>query len=201
MWCKRCDYALWNLPSRVCPECGEPFKPSEFEFVPNTVEFCCPHCEQPYYGATPKTGHLEPREFICVQCGRRVHMDEMMMRPAPGVKERDTKPIRMPWRERKEIGFWRGWIRTVGLALIHPRRLMLGSSIDPAGQSRITGGWGFFLFTSFLIYTTGMAPLLLDAFFKDMAITIMFGLGFATVLTLIFVPVLYSIFFKIKISQ
>jgi len=43
----------------------------------------------------------------------------------------------------------------------------------------------------------GMAPLLLDAFFRDMAITIMFGLGFATVLTLIFVPVLYAIFFKI----
>ena len=44
----------------------------------------------------------------------------------------------------------------------------------------------------------GMAPLLTDAFFKDMAITIMFGLGFATVLTLIFVPVLYSIFFRIN---
>jgi len=43
----------------------------------------------------------------------------------------------------------------------------------------------------------GMAPLLMDAFFRDMAITIMFGLGFATVLTLLFVPVLYSLFFKI----
>ena len=44
----------------------------------------------------------------------------------------------------------------------------------------------------------GMAPLLADAFFRDMAITIMFGLLFATVLTLIFVPVLYAIFFKIQ---
>jgi len=44
----------------------------------------------------------------------------------------------------------------------------------------------------------GMIPLLQDAFFIGMAITIMFGLGFATVLTLIFVPTLYATFFKVK---
>lgn len=43
----------------------------------------------------------------------------------------------------------------------------------------------------------GMAPLLTDAFFVAMAVTIMFGLGFATILTLLIVPVLYSIFFRI----
>jgi multidrug efflux pump subunit AcrB len=41
-----------------------------------------------------------------------------------------------------------------------------------------------------------MAPLLTDAFFIAMAVTIMFGLGFATVLTLIVVPVLYAILFR-----
>ncbi|MCC6143313.1 MAG: efflux RND transporter permease subunit, partial [Candidatus Hydrogenedentes bacterium] len=43
----------------------------------------------------------------------------------------------------------------------------------------------------------GVAPLLMDPFFKSMAITIMFGLTFATVLTLLFVPVLYAIAFSI----
>jgi multidrug efflux pump subunit AcrB len=43
----------------------------------------------------------------------------------------------------------------------------------------------------------GMVPLLQDAFFVSMAVTIMVGLGFATVLTLVIVPVLYAIFFKI----
>jgi multidrug efflux pump subunit AcrB len=43
----------------------------------------------------------------------------------------------------------------------------------------------------------GMLPLVQDAFFVSMSVTIMFGLGFATVLTLIFVPVLYSIFYRI----
>ena len=44
----------------------------------------------------------------------------------------------------------------------------------------------------------GMIPLLQDIFFVDMAVTIMFGLAFGTVLTLIVVPVFYEIFFKIK---
>lgn len=44
----------------------------------------------------------------------------------------------------------------------------------------------------------GMIPLLQDDFFIAMAVTIMFGLGFATVLTLIVVPVLYAVFFRIR---
>jgi multidrug efflux pump subunit AcrB len=43
----------------------------------------------------------------------------------------------------------------------------------------------------------GMIPLLADVFFVSMAVTIMFGLLFATVLTLIVVPVLYAIFFQV----
>lgn len=44
----------------------------------------------------------------------------------------------------------------------------------------------------------GMAPLLTDAFFVSMAVAIMFGLTFATVLTLVVVPVLYVIFYRIS---
>jgi multidrug efflux pump subunit AcrB len=43
----------------------------------------------------------------------------------------------------------------------------------------------------------GMIPLLKDAFFISMAVTIMFGLLVATVLTLIVVPTLYAIFFRV----
>ena len=42
----------------------------------------------------------------------------------------------------------------------------------------------------------GMIPLLFDAFFASMAITIIGGLVFATVLTMIVVPVLYASFFR-----
>lgn len=47
----------------------------------------------------------------------------------------------------------------------------------------------------------GMVPLLPDIFFKPMAVTIMFGLGFATVLTLIVVPVLYRLFHRVAIPS
>ena len=42
----------------------------------------------------------------------------------------------------------------------------------------------------------GMVPLLLDAFFASMAITIIGGLVFATVLTMVVVPVFYAIFYR-----
>lgn len=44
----------------------------------------------------------------------------------------------------------------------------------------------------------GMIPLVFDAFFGSMAITIMAGLCFATVLTLIVLPVMFAIMFKVK---
>lgn len=47
----------------------------------------------------------------------------------------------------------------------------------------------------------GMIPLLFDEFFASMAVTIMFGLGFATILTLIVVPVMYSLLLPIGKAQ
>ena len=46
----------------------------------------------------------------------------------------------------------------------------------------------------------GMAPLWIsqDPMFETMAVSIMFGLLFATLLTLLFIPVLYSLFFRVK---
>ncbi|MES9847574.1 MAG: efflux RND transporter permease subunit, partial [Candidatus Thiodiazotropha sp.] len=47
----------------------------------------------------------------------------------------------------------------------------------------------------------GLIPLLQDVFFVNMSLTIMVGLGFATLLTLLFVPTLYAILFSIKPSS
>ncbi|SNZ07229.1 efflux RND transporter permease subunit [Cohaesibacter gelatinilyticus] len=44
----------------------------------------------------------------------------------------------------------------------------------------------------------GVVPLLWDPFFKSLAVVIIFGLSFATLLTLIVVPTLYSVFFRVK---
>jgi multidrug efflux pump subunit AcrB len=47
----------------------------------------------------------------------------------------------------------------------------------------------------------GLIPLLQDVFFVNMSITIMAGLGFATFLTLLIVPVLYSLFFRVPYRE
>ncbi len=47
----------------------------------------------------------------------------------------------------------------------------------------------------------GMTPLLLDIFWLSMAIAIICGLTFATLLTLLVVPVLYALFFRISNSE
>lgn len=47
----------------------------------------------------------------------------------------------------------------------------------------------------------GMAPLLFDALFASMAVTIMGGLAFATVLTLVVVPCLYALFFRVRSDE
>jgi len=44
----------------------------------------------------------------------------------------------------------------------------------------------------------GLIPLLADVFFRNMSVTIMAGLGFASILTLILVPTLYAVFFRIQ---
>ncbi len=46
----------------------------------------------------------------------------------------------------------------------------------------------------------GLAPLLRDVFFQSMAVVIMFGLGFATVLTLLVLPVIYACFHRQQVA-
>lgn len=47
----------------------------------------------------------------------------------------------------------------------------------------------------------GVMPLLWDPFFKSLAVVIIAGLSFATILTLIVVPVLYTLFFRVKADE
>ncbi len=134
MQCKTCGYRLWNLVSRVCPECNAPFVPSDFEFLPNSVQFGCPHCNQTYYG-TGENGELQPPAFECVQCRQHIHMNEMILLPAPGVEEDETRLV-SPWAERKKIGRFRAWFKMIGGALFAPGQLINKVPIeDPLRQA------------------------------------------------------------------
>jgi multidrug efflux pump subunit AcrB len=85
------------------------------------------------------------------------------------------------------------------IVLIDEINMQIASGKDPfnaivdSGVSRVRP-------VSMAAMTTvlGMIPLLADAFFVAMAVTVMFGLAFATVLTLLVIPVLYTVLFKIK---
>jgi len=46
-----------------------------------------------------------------------------------------------------------------------------------------------------------MTPLIFDIFWRGMAVTIMAGLTFATVLTLVVVPVLYATFYHVHAPE
>lgn len=47
----------------------------------------------------------------------------------------------------------------------------------------------------------GVIPLFGDAFFKSMAVVLVFGLTFATILTLLVVPALYAVIFRVRNSE
>ena len=86
-----------------------------------------------------------------------------------------------------------------GIVLVDEIQLQLASgkdalqAVEEASISRVRP-------VSMAALTTilGMSPLLTDAFFQSMAVVIMFGLGFATLLTLVVLPVLYCVFYGIK---
>ena len=54
---------------------------------------------------------------------------------------------------------------------------------------------------SVLTTVLGVVPLLWDPFFKSLAVVIICGLSFAAILTLIVVPVLYAVFFRVRAAE
>lgn len=129
MFCKVCNYALWNLKERTCPECGTGFAPSQFRFKPNAIRFLCPHCSQQYFG-TSRIGHLVPDAFSCVSCHQPITMDQMVLVPAAGIDERHTRARVNPWTDRVGRPKLRDWLKTVALSLFVPGSLMLSTDLS-----------------------------------------------------------------------
>lgn len=145
MRCKKCRYPLWDLGARQCPECGAPFRPSEYTFGIGAVEFHCQHCAQVYYG-TSQLGHLQPRSFRCVKCANSIDMDEMRLTPAPGAAADEVTPSEIPLLA---IGKQRGFPAfrtTCWWAIAKPRRL--GEGVPASGA--VGPVTGFMLLTQLM---------------------------------------------------
>ena len=88
-----------------------------------------------------------------------------------------------------------------GIVLMDEITLQIGQGVEPvkalidSSQSRLRP-----VMMASLTTILGMIPLLPDAMFGSLAASIMGGLLFATLITLLFIPVLYALFFKIKIN-
>lgn len=155
MRCKSCDYPLWQIKDRQCPECGAAFKPSDHEFNLNSVRFCCPHCAQEYYG-TGERGHLVPSAFNCVKCAKHISMDEMVLLPALGVTEQQTEVGNNPWLLRGiRRGFWSAFFATIGQALITPGRLLRLTPAESSSGAAFIFALITFFFTAFVVVIPG----------------------------------------------
>ena len=123
MRCKACNYPLWQIAARNCPECGTRFAPSEFEFVVNAVRFCCPHCQQAYYGTGPQ-GQPVPRGFDCVSCSKLIDVDQMVLLPALNVTEQQTAGLNVPWIDRRTQAWFGAFFSTFALGVGNPAGLI-----------------------------------------------------------------------------
>lgn len=148
MNCKGCEYPLWNLTARKCPECGLAFRPSEFEFVLNSVCFSCPHCRQDYYGTDAK-GHLDPAEFDCVRCGKAIGMDDCILFPTGGVLAQQTQPEVNPWIDRRGRSWIEAWFATISRGCESPTQLIAAT---PPASAVSRAFW--FAVTTYTVYST-----------------------------------------------
>lgn len=106
-----------------------------------------------------------------------------------------------------DFGFFAiaGWLGLMGMiiknviVLLDEINIQRRSGIEPYAavvESTVARTRPVLMAASTTIF--GMVPLLFDIAFGGMAVTIIFGLTFATVLTLFVTPALYTLFYKIK---
>ncbi len=95
-----------------------------------------------------------------------------------------------------------GMIIKNGIVLMDEITLQLGKGVEPitalinSAQSRLRP-----VMMASLTTILGMIPLLSDAMFGSLAASIMGGLLFGTLITLLFIPVLYALFFHIHVKS
>jgi len=95
-----------------------------------------------------------------------------------------------------------GMIIKNGIVLMDEVTLQLSTGVEPM-EALLSSSSSRFRPVMMASLTTilGMIPLLTDDLFGPLAVTIMGGLLVGTLITLLIIPVLYSVFFKIKTSK
>lgn len=145
MRCRNCDYLLFNLTGRECPECGRAFDVADYHFAPGEVSFHCPHCDQAYLG-NDEYGLPSPRRFRCAKCGQEVSLNELRVVPERGGAD---GRIGSAWDNRRHYGLVSAWWSTFKETLTQPTTFYR----EHVGQS-IGEAWLFSMIASYI----GMVP-------------------------------------------
>lgn len=93
--CPECQYALWNLKARACPECSRAFSLDEWDFRNSDALFACRACGDRLIGHTP-----EELPSICPACGNAVERRLVLVQR--GHTGRDV-PRRDPWEAKQRL--------------------------------------------------------------------------------------------------
>ncbi len=86
MRCPDCKYALWDLESRACPECGRAFALDEWNFENSDALFACRACGGRLIGVAP-----QELPHACPACGEAVERRLVVVRR--GVTGRDVPRV------------------------------------------------------------------------------------------------------------
>jgi hypothetical protein len=159
MKCRACGHSLWNQPApadggpRACSECGAPYRPDDFDFVPGSVRFACWGCGAAYFG-TDARGHLEPAVFDCAECGRALSMDRCVVSPdGPWSSDADDgrymRLAELPWFG--DGPFLRRWWSTIRVAFARPGEIPFALQREP----RLLRAWLFLAVQSWIVAFAG----------------------------------------------
>ncbi len=154
MHCQHCQYPLWHLSARRCPECATPFSLRDFHFRKNSITIRCPHCAAGS-PAPINPADLDQSELTCPHCHGMFDPDAAACEPVDGAAPPVPREGELPWQPENEKGV--GWWASIKMSFDRPDLLALG------GVRRGSPSLAFsFLLTNVLI---GTVPTLLVAMF------------------------------------
>ncbi len=136
MHCVHCNYSLWNLSTRVCPECGEPFALRDYHFQPRSVTYTCPECERAVNGPEKPTD-FDGREMRCSVCRLLIPTATLALQPAAGCGRLVERGQGNPW-VTAGTGLGQRWWDAATLVWSRPAQLFIGIKKRAATTAAVT---------------------------------------------------------------
>jgi predicted RNA-binding Zn-ribbon protein involved in translation (DUF1610 family) len=123
MHCLHCGYALWQLTSSQCPECGTAFSLRQYRFKHHAVAFECPSCHERYPTRGLFGWPFQDDDEPCAQCGELMDAAHMPVVPLTDDLDAAIAFEAIPWTRRQEKGLLKAWWETTLMVWSRPQDL------------------------------------------------------------------------------